>query len=83
MLVVRQCNLNPCKNQLFIFGGVKENALGHLASGTKADCYILNNRKEEQVRRNALGKPWIRKNKRPDLGWAMKDCNTKQMSWKA
>lgn len=82
MLVVRQCNLNPCKNQLFIFL-VKENALGHLASGNKADCYIVNKRKEQQVRRNTLGKPWIRKNKRPDLGWAMKDCNTKQMSWKA
>jgi hypothetical protein len=30
MLVVRQCNLDPQKNQLFIFS-VKENAWGHLA----------------------------------------------------
>lgn len=82
MLVVRQCNLNPCKNQLFIFL-VKENALGHLASGNKADCYIVSNRKEQRVRRKALGKLWIRKNKRHDLGWVMKDCNTKQMRWKA
>lgn len=56
-----------------------------MASESKADCFAINGwertaSEQEGITEKASNQ---KESKRPDLGWAMRDCNTRELSWKA